>query len=38
MKNRAGSPNVTRQDVAMAGNQNWFGKAVTVNQDQILER
>jgi hypothetical protein len=29
---------VTRQDVAMAQNQNWFGKAVTVNQDQILER
>jgi hypothetical protein len=38
MKNRSGSPNVTKQDVAMAGNQNWFGKAVTVNQDQILER
>jgi hypothetical protein len=29
---------VTKQDVAMASNQNWFGKAVTVNQDQILER
>ncbi len=38
MKNRSGSPNVTKQDVAMAGNQNWFGQAVTVNQDQILER
>ena len=38
MKNRSGSPNVSRQDVAMAGNQTWFGKAVTVNQDQILER
>jgi len=29
---------VTRQDVAMAQNQNWFGKAVTVDQGQILER
>jgi len=38
MKNSGGTPNVTRQDVAMAQNQNWFGKAVTVNQDQILER
>jgi len=38
MKNSKGSPNVTRQDVAMAQSQNWFGKAVTVNQDQILER
>ena len=38
MKTSGGSPNVTRQDVAMAQSQNWFGKAVTVNQDQILER
>jgi hypothetical protein len=38
MRNRSGSANVTRQDVAMAQNQNWFGRAVTVNQDQILER
>ena len=38
MKNRSGSANVTRQDVAMAKNQSWFGSAVTVNQDQILER
>ena len=29
---------MTRQDVAMAQNQNWFGKAVTVDQGQILER
>ena len=29
---------VTKQDVAMAQNQSWFGRAVTVNQDQILER
>jgi hypothetical protein len=38
MKNRSGAPNVTRQDVAMAQNQSWFGKAVTVDQGQILER
>jgi len=29
---------VTRNDVAMAQNQNWFGKAITVAQEQILER
>src|SRR5207253_11300959 len=39
MKNRAGSsPTVTRQDVAMAQSQNWFGRAVTVDQEQMLER
>ena len=38
MKNRGGSPTVTRQDVAMAQQQNWFGRAVTVDQGQILER
>ena len=38
MKNRAGAPTVTRQDVAMAQSQSWFGKAVTVDQGQILER
>lgn len=38
MKNRAGAPTVTRQDVAMASSQSWFGKAVTVDQGQILER
>ena len=38
MRNRSGAPSVTKQDVAMAQNQSWFGKAVTVNQDQILER
>jgi hypothetical protein len=38
MRNSSGAPTVTRQDVAMAQNQKWFGKAVTVNQDQILER
>ena len=38
MKNRGGAPTVTRQDVAMAQSQSWFGKAVTVDQSQILER
>ena len=38
MKNRSGAPTVPRQDVAMASSQNWFGKAVTVDQGQILER
>lgn len=38
MKNRSGAPTVTRQDVALAQSQNWFGKAVTVDQSQILER
>jgi hypothetical protein len=39
MKNRGeASRNVTRQDVAMAQQQNWFGRAVTVDQGQILDR
>jgi len=39
MKNRGDSgKTVTKNDVAMAQNQNWFGRPVTVNQDQILER
>jgi hypothetical protein len=39
MRNRGGSgATVTRNDVALAQNQSWFGQPVTVNQDQILER
>jgi len=39
MKNRGGeAATVTKNDVALAQTQSWFGKAVTVNQDQILER
>lgn len=38
MKNRGGTATVTRQDVAMAQRQNWFGQAVTVDQGQILDR
>ena len=29
---------VTRRDVALAGDQAWWGKAVTVEAGQILER
>ena len=39
IRNRGGeTATVTKNDVALAQTQNWFGKAVTVNQDQILER
>jgi hypothetical protein len=39
MKNRGDSgATVTKNDVALAQSQSWFGRPVTVNQDQILER
>lgn len=39
VRNREGtSARVTRQDVAMARNEGWWGKAITVSQEQILER
>ncbi len=39
MRNSEGNPaRVTRQDIALAGQQKWFGKAITVSQEQILER
>jgi hypothetical protein len=39
VRNRdTGTPRVTRQDVAAARNEAWWGKAVTVGQEQILER
>jgi len=39
MRNDAKSPGkVTRRDVALAGDQAWWGKAVTVEAGQILER
>ncbi|MBI4593742.1 MAG: hypothetical protein HY728_05955 [Candidatus Rokubacteria bacterium] len=38
-RNREGeAPRVTRQDIAMARDQGWWGKPVTVSQEQILER
>ncbi len=39
MRNTEGSaPRVTREDIQLARQQEWFGKAVTVSQEQILER
>ena len=39
VRNREGSsPRVTRDDIAMARDQGWWGKPVTVSQEQILER
>ena len=39
VRNReGGSPQVTRQDVTLARNEGWWGKPITVGQDQILER
>lgn len=38
-RNRAGAPpRVTRQDLAQAREEGWWGKPVTVSQEQILER
>ena len=33
-----GSPRVTRQDIALAREEGWWGKPITVSQEQILER
>jgi hypothetical protein len=39
MRNREGSKaTVTRKDITLARDQGWWGKAISVNQDQILER
>ena len=39
VRNREGvAPRVTRQDIAMARSEAWWGKRVTVSQEQILER
>lgn len=32
------APRVTRQDLAAARDQGWWGRAVTVSQGEILER
>jgi hypothetical protein len=29
---------VTRQDIALARDEGWWGKPITVSQEQILER
>ncbi|MGH7311946.1 MAG: hypothetical protein ACREJV_02150 [Candidatus Rokuibacteriota bacterium] len=39
VRNReVGAARVTRQDVATARSQGWWGRPVTVSQEQILER
>jgi hypothetical protein len=39
VRNREGSSaRVTREDIAMARDEQWWGKPVTVSQEQILER
>lgn len=38
-RNTEGStPRVTREDIAVAREQGWWGKAVTVSQEEILGR
>ena len=32
------TPRVTREDLGVAREQSWWGKPVTVTQDQLLER
>lgn len=33
-----GTAKVTRQDIAMARDEGWFGKPITVSQEMIQER
>lgn len=38
-RNREGrAARVTRQDIAKARDEGWWGKPITVSQEQILER
>lgn len=38
-RNREGkTTKVTRQDIALARDEGWWGKPITVSQEQILER
>ncbi|MEK7701498.1 MAG: hypothetical protein AAB418_05775 [candidate division NC10 bacterium] len=38
-RNREGeAPRVTRADIQLARQQNWWGRPITVAQEQILER
>ena len=39
VRNREGrAPRVARKDITLASNEGWWGKALTVAQEQILER
>ena len=39
VRNRQGTgPRVTREDIQMAREQSWWGRPITVSQEQILER
>jgi len=38
LRNGGGSAKVTRQDVAMARDEGWWGRPITVSQEQIIER
>lgn len=39
IRNRQGQPaRVTRQDIAMARDEGWWGQPITVSTEQILER
>jgi hypothetical protein len=39
LRNReSDSPRVTREDIAIARDEGWWGQAATVDQEQILER
>jgi hypothetical protein len=39
VRNREGrTARVTRDDIAKSGNESWWGKAITVSSEQILER
>jgi hypothetical protein len=39
VRNRGGTPpRVTRGDIAMARSEGWWGRPITVSQEQILER
>jgi hypothetical protein len=39
VRNREGiSPRVTREDITVARDEGWWGEAITIGQEQILER
>ena len=38
VRNRSGTPRVTRDDIALARDESWWGRPITVSQEQILVR